>query len=555
MYPQNSRHSNQCFLLFQLAFSQHPTSWNVQLSICCITCFASIRWREPLSRMWCKKLSRKFFIICGYSSAHEWFQKDLPNYLFPPINESEASIVDIEAVREVTEVPYSSKMTVLTVTSLFRGTMLLRKKSRRLFSEMIHTTICPSRTTWLSTTSASPTRLPSFPSRSSIKWHRIRVLDRFIAILSALQVSFSASNLEHMIIVQLRSAARSLQHWTTPRPAEQIVTNVPSGISEFAPRVVPKTSCLRCSERWSNSIWSGKSSTHTTSLFAANLTRRLLIHQRCRCSCTKLTNAATCLTLRAWLMKSLDVSYFHWNDHPKLCFSGQCVIFKTCFNVNASKAGWNPRNPYCEHATGHEHGGEYWENGGAWFCGCVGESCRFLHYFPLVLSLFEWHSMVWNRKCICGVSPRKTLSNGAMANFKCFSATWPHRRLQAEPSSHRQCSSLKSAPHSLELWLVDSTRPNFTWRNQKTKCWYNQDIPLTVKETRHDNKTFTCKNRSSISQPASFSTYKPSNFHFIPIPSFSSVLCFSCYVPVSFDFWFVFFRNLQLNKWYLLFKY
>ncbi|CAI5454505.1 unnamed protein product [Caenorhabditis angaria] len=35
--------------------------------------------------------------------AHEWFQKDLPNYLFPPINESEASIVDIEAVREVTE--------------------------------------------------------------------------------------------------------------------------------------------------------------------------------------------------------------------------------------------------------------------------------------------------------------------------------------------------------------------------------------------------------------------------------------------------------------------
>ncbi|PAV64949.1 hypothetical protein WR25_10562 isoform D [Diploscapter pachys] len=34
---------------------------------------------------------------------HEWFQKDLPIYLFPPINESEASIIDIEAVREVTE--------------------------------------------------------------------------------------------------------------------------------------------------------------------------------------------------------------------------------------------------------------------------------------------------------------------------------------------------------------------------------------------------------------------------------------------------------------------
>lgn len=38
-----------------------------------------------------------------YSSAHEWFQKELPAYLFPPVNESEASIVDIEAVREVTE--------------------------------------------------------------------------------------------------------------------------------------------------------------------------------------------------------------------------------------------------------------------------------------------------------------------------------------------------------------------------------------------------------------------------------------------------------------------
>ncbi|VDL84645.1 unnamed protein product [Nippostrongylus brasiliensis] len=35
--------------------------------------------------------------------GHEWFQKDLPAYLFPPVNESEASIVDIEAVREVTE--------------------------------------------------------------------------------------------------------------------------------------------------------------------------------------------------------------------------------------------------------------------------------------------------------------------------------------------------------------------------------------------------------------------------------------------------------------------
>ncbi|KAL3117888.1 hypothetical protein niasHT_000038 [Heterodera trifolii] len=33
--------------------------------------------------------------------AYEWFRVDLPAYLFPPINESEASIVDIDAVREV----------------------------------------------------------------------------------------------------------------------------------------------------------------------------------------------------------------------------------------------------------------------------------------------------------------------------------------------------------------------------------------------------------------------------------------------------------------------
>uniref|UniRef100_A0AC35TVQ5 Non-specific serine/threonine protein kinase n=1 Tax=Rhabditophanes sp. KR3021 TaxID=114890 RepID=A0AC35TVQ5_9BILA len=32
---------------------------------------------------------------------HEWFKKDLSAYLFPPINESEASIIDIDAVREV----------------------------------------------------------------------------------------------------------------------------------------------------------------------------------------------------------------------------------------------------------------------------------------------------------------------------------------------------------------------------------------------------------------------------------------------------------------------
>ncbi|KRZ29397.1 5'-AMP-activated protein kinase catalytic subunit alpha-2, partial [Trichinella pseudospiralis] len=35
--------------------------------------------------------------------AHDWFKKDLPAYLFPPLNEQEASIVDMEAVRELSE--------------------------------------------------------------------------------------------------------------------------------------------------------------------------------------------------------------------------------------------------------------------------------------------------------------------------------------------------------------------------------------------------------------------------------------------------------------------
>lgn len=40
-------------------------------------------------------------------SNHDWFRVDLPAYLFPPINESEASIVDIDAVREVCDVGFT----------------------------------------------------------------------------------------------------------------------------------------------------------------------------------------------------------------------------------------------------------------------------------------------------------------------------------------------------------------------------------------------------------------------------------------------------------------
>jgi hypothetical protein len=77
---------------------------------------------DPMKRATIKDVMFVFFsfyvigdnLICGgmiypnsisfTCSSHEWFQKDLPAYLFPPINESEASIVDIEAVREVSEV-------------------------------------------------------------------------------------------------------------------------------------------------------------------------------------------------------------------------------------------------------------------------------------------------------------------------------------------------------------------------------------------------------------------------------------------------------------------
>ena len=35
---------------------------------------------------------------------HDWFKVDMPEYLFPPESEMDASIVDTEAVREVCEV-------------------------------------------------------------------------------------------------------------------------------------------------------------------------------------------------------------------------------------------------------------------------------------------------------------------------------------------------------------------------------------------------------------------------------------------------------------------
>lgn len=90
---------------------------------------------------------------------HEWFKKDLPAYLFPPPNEADASIVDIDAVQVGRPLPFSelslfygryelqngvnsyrfycskheSNSVILTVTSLFsrwfaKSSVFLKKR-------------------------------------------------------------------------------------------------------------------------------------------------------------------------------------------------------------------------------------------------------------------------------------------------------------------------------------------------------------------------------------------------------------------------------------------
>lgn len=47
-------------------------------------------------------LTHKIFLFIHRN--HEWFKKDLPEYLFPLVNENEASVIDADAVAEVCEV-------------------------------------------------------------------------------------------------------------------------------------------------------------------------------------------------------------------------------------------------------------------------------------------------------------------------------------------------------------------------------------------------------------------------------------------------------------------
>jgi len=48
--------------------------------------------------------SLQLLSFCLYYREHDWFKKELPVYLFPEQTDHDASIVDIEVVREVCEV-------------------------------------------------------------------------------------------------------------------------------------------------------------------------------------------------------------------------------------------------------------------------------------------------------------------------------------------------------------------------------------------------------------------------------------------------------------------
>ena len=49
-------------------------------------------------------------ILCR---EHEWFLTELPEYLFPPETDFDASLVDTDAIREVCEVMCAEKVRIL----------------------------------------------------------------------------------------------------------------------------------------------------------------------------------------------------------------------------------------------------------------------------------------------------------------------------------------------------------------------------------------------------------------------------------------------------------
>jgi len=49
-------------------------------------------------------LKSKNLTFCFHARKHEWFQRDLPAYLFPSPVEQDSSVIDTDAVSEVCEV-------------------------------------------------------------------------------------------------------------------------------------------------------------------------------------------------------------------------------------------------------------------------------------------------------------------------------------------------------------------------------------------------------------------------------------------------------------------
>ena len=60
-------------------------------------------------------------LSCGSSyfdsREHEWFKKDLPAYLFPTPTDHDASIIDVDVVREVCDVSYLNVSSILFSTT------------------------------------------------------------------------------------------------------------------------------------------------------------------------------------------------------------------------------------------------------------------------------------------------------------------------------------------------------------------------------------------------------------------------------------------------------
>lgn len=94
-------------------------NWWYQVSIheyICMFIFSNLKfqlwcilylWKISLKNWWLQFYIHAdvfFMTIKWYSRKHEWFQKDLPAYLFPPPHDHDSSVVDQDAITEVCDV-------------------------------------------------------------------------------------------------------------------------------------------------------------------------------------------------------------------------------------------------------------------------------------------------------------------------------------------------------------------------------------------------------------------------------------------------------------------